>query len=58
MSIDNTRHLKWTVIVVTAPDQESAYAYEFGLYTEMSTNSDIKVCSVLLQFFGKGSVTD
>ncbi|CAF2858320.1 unnamed protein product [Rotaria sp. Silwood2] len=28
---DNARHLNWTVIVVTASDQESAYAFDFIL---------------------------
>ncbi|CAF0740338.1 unnamed protein product [Rotaria sordida] len=28
---DNTRHLNWTVIVITAPNQESAYAFDFIL---------------------------
>lgn len=30
-SNNNGRHLHWTVIVVTASDQESAYAFDSGL---------------------------
>lgn len=31
-TIDNNRSSNWTIIVVTAPDQDSAYAFDFGLY--------------------------
>lgn len=29
---DNARKITWTVIVITAPDRESAYAFDFSLY--------------------------
>ena len=29
---DNVRKIAWTVIVITAPDRESAYAFDFSLY--------------------------
>ena len=29
---DCGRSAQWTVIVVTAPNRESAYAFDFGLY--------------------------
>jgi hypothetical protein len=32
---DSSRHVNWTVIVVTAPDRESAYAFDFGAYRSM-----------------------
>lgn len=30
---DSGRNASWTVIVVTAPNRESAYAFDYGLYT-------------------------
>lgn len=40
---DTGRNASWTVIVVTAPNRESAYAFDYGLY------------SFDLQFFGSYS---
>jgi len=37
------RPLNWTAIVVTAPNQENAYAFDFSLYFSILTHSDMMI---------------